>query len=193
MLVLQYSSIARGTLSLGDGCALWKPQIEFRDMRFELISALLTTNDTESADRAAEGLDCVRKLMEKDYDLYAGRNGIPAIASMDAAMVGAHPQGPFVPPFLFLWRMCVSVHLVFVVTWLPCNHCVLCPVWPAPCAPVPAEEHRSGGRLPSDVRPSGLHQCVLRPPQPWPVLCCGGLRALVHGANGDAGASQREL
>jgi hypothetical protein len=63
------------------------PQIEFRDMRYGLVSALLTTDDAESAAKAEEGLDCVRKLLEKNYDLYAGRNGVPPIRSMNVELV----------------------------------------------------------------------------------------------------------
>ncbi len=68
-------------------------QIELRDMRYELLVALLTANDTESAARAEEGLDCVRKLLEKNYDLYAGRNGVPPIRSMDVKLVRGRSQG----------------------------------------------------------------------------------------------------
>ena len=68
-------------------------QIELRDMRYELLMALLTTNDTESAARAEEGLDCVRKLLEKNYDLYAGRNGVPPIRRMDVKLVRGRGQG----------------------------------------------------------------------------------------------------
>ncbi len=63
-------------------------QIEFHDMRTQLLGTLLSADDEESASRAEEALECVDKLLIKNYDLFAGRNGVPPIRSMDPKMVG---------------------------------------------------------------------------------------------------------
>ena len=62
-------------------------QIEFHDMRAQLLGALISEDDEESAARAEEALECVQKLLVKDYDLYAGRHGVPPIRKMDPKMV----------------------------------------------------------------------------------------------------------
>ena len=65
-------------------------QIEFHDMRVRLLNALMATNDEEGEVQADAAVhECLGNMLNRNYDLYAGRDGIPGIRVQDAESVRA--------------------------------------------------------------------------------------------------------
>ncbi len=63
-------------------------QIEFHDMRVRLLNSLMATNDEEGEVQADAAVhECLGNMLNRNYDLHAGRDGIPGIRVQDAESV----------------------------------------------------------------------------------------------------------
>jgi hypothetical protein len=63
-------------------------QIEMRDMRVHVLLTLMATDDAEAAEFADYSVNlCLANMLTRNYDLYAGRHGVPATRDQDQATV----------------------------------------------------------------------------------------------------------
>ena len=69
-------------------CAPPPLQIEFRDMRVSLLATLMSAHDEAGAVSAEYALTTpLANMISKNYDLFAGVDGVPAAQSQDAFTV----------------------------------------------------------------------------------------------------------
>jgi hypothetical protein len=62
------------------------------DLRVRLLLALMTADDAEGAEAANAAVNqTLNAFVDHNYDLYAGRNGIPSIRTSSVAMVRLPP------------------------------------------------------------------------------------------------------
>jgi hypothetical protein len=63
-------------------------QFTFHDMRYQLLSALITVDESEGEQRAAEATVDVNALATFNYAVYTGELGCPPIRDSEDAQVG---------------------------------------------------------------------------------------------------------
>jgi hypothetical protein len=64
-------------------------QITFHDMRYQLLSALISSHEAEGEQRAAEAHVGANALATFNYALYAGELGCPPIRNAESIQVRA--------------------------------------------------------------------------------------------------------